>query len=384
MSDPVTNVEIEDVLASIRRLVSHEGRSHGAAASEQGAAPSVEEGRLVLTPAQRVVSETDAPEASVEDSAATDTDDAPTEEDATGTDPVDESAESEDVSFASSRDAEDAQEETEVAAAAPASTLVLVSDREAEMSRAAEPIIEPEGDEAAEQVAVDEADASLDTGPELDAEPVPETAIEAASDDTSLAAEDVTEIQWEEDTSESTRASLLATIAELEAAVGNGSQEWEPDGSEMAAPPVDWDALTAPAEADDEGHVADHEADTPEEADEVGPDQDEALASEDIAGSDDVPADMSGETLVSEVADAAVDAAPADLSEQAGSEVDFDDDVDALLGAQLQIDDAMLRDLVADIVREELQGALGERITRNVRKLVRREIYRILASQDFE
>jgi hypothetical protein len=36
----------------------------------------------------------------------------------------------------------------------------------------------------------------------------------------------------------------------------------------------------------------------------------------------------------------------------------------------------MLRDVVADVVHEELRGALGERITRNVRKLVRSEINR--------
>ncbi|TNJ48557.1 hypothetical protein [Phaeobacter sp. B1627] len=46
------------------------------------------------------------------------------------------------------------------------------------------------------------------------------------------------------------------------------------------------------------------------------------------------------------------------------------------------LDEDSLRDLVADIVREELQGPLGERITRNVRKLVRREIQRALAAQD--
>lgn len=46
------------------------------------------------------------------------------------------------------------------------------------------------------------------------------------------------------------------------------------------------------------------------------------------------------------------------------------------------MDEEALRELVAEIVREELQGALGERITRNVRKLVRREIQRALASQD--
>lgn len=46
------------------------------------------------------------------------------------------------------------------------------------------------------------------------------------------------------------------------------------------------------------------------------------------------------------------------------------------------IDEETLREMVAEIVRAELQGALGERITRNVRKLVRREIHRALAAQD--
>jgi hypothetical protein len=52
--------------------------------------------------------------------------------------------------------------------------------------------------------------------------------------------------------------------------------------------------------------------------------------------------------------------------------------------APLSLDDAVLRDLVAGIIREELKGVLGERITRNVRKLVRREINRMLVSQDFD
>ena len=48
------------------------------------------------------------------------------------------------------------------------------------------------------------------------------------------------------------------------------------------------------------------------------------------------------------------------------------------------LDEDALRDIVSEIVREELQGALGERITRNVRKLVRREIHRALAAQELE
>ncbi|WP_420586637.1 hypothetical protein [Ruegeria sp.] len=48
------------------------------------------------------------------------------------------------------------------------------------------------------------------------------------------------------------------------------------------------------------------------------------------------------------------------------------------------MDEEALRTLIAQVVREELQGVLGERITRNVRKLVRREIYKALAEQKVE
>jgi len=48
------------------------------------------------------------------------------------------------------------------------------------------------------------------------------------------------------------------------------------------------------------------------------------------------------------------------------------------------LDEDTLRDIVSEMVREELQGELGDRITRNVRKLVRREIQRALASREFE
>ena len=43
-----------------------------------------------------------------------------------------------------------------------------------------------------------------------------------------------------------------------------------------------------------------------------------------------------------------------------------------------------LRAAVVRILREELAGELGEKITRNVRKLVRREINRALASHDLD
>jgi len=48
------------------------------------------------------------------------------------------------------------------------------------------------------------------------------------------------------------------------------------------------------------------------------------------------------------------------------------------------IDEAALRDLVAEVVQQELQGALGERVSRNIRALVRREISRALEARALE
>ena len=45
------------------------------------------------------------------------------------------------------------------------------------------------------------------------------------------------------------------------------------------------------------------------------------------------------------------------------------------------LDEAALQEIVRQIIREELQGGLGERITRNVRKLVRAEINRALTAR---
>jgi cell pole-organizing protein PopZ len=49
-----------------------------------------------------------------------------------------------------------------------------------------------------------------------------------------------------------------------------------------------------------------------------------------------------------------------------------------------EIDEDQLREIVAQMIRTELQGALGERITQNVRKLVRREIHRALLTRDLD
>lgn len=58
-----------------------------------------------------------------------------------------------------------------------------------------------------------------------------------------------------------------------------------------------------------------------------------------------------------------------------------DDDGDA--PGDTLIDEEMLRSLVAQLVREELRGQLGERITMQVRKLVRAEIARALDERQY-
>jgi hypothetical protein len=45
------------------------------------------------------------------------------------------------------------------------------------------------------------------------------------------------------------------------------------------------------------------------------------------------------------------------------------------------LDEAALRRMINEIVREELQGELGDRINRNLRKLIRREIAEFLEEQ---
>ncbi|KFI32237.1 hypothetical protein CDV50_05790 [Haematobacter massiliensis] len=63
---------------------------------------------------------------------------------------------------------------------------------------------------------------------------------------------------------------------------------------------------------------------------------------------------------------------------------DVEDDIDLFADETSELGDEHLRMLVAEVLREELQGPLGERMTRNVRKLVRAEIRKALAGREFE
>jgi hypothetical protein len=93
---------------------------------------------------------------------------------------------------------------------------------------------------------------------------------------------------------------------------------------------------------------------------------------------------QAGDGTVQEDGDQPV-APPADLSSRQDVFGSLPDD--GLSGPQRHgfapdIDEGLLRDLIREVLREELHGELGERITRNLRKLVRAEIARALTARN--
>lgn len=139
--------------------------------------------------------------------------------------------------------------------------------------------------------------------------------------------------------------SLEDRIAELEAAVGDQPGEWEPDGSEDAD-------QERPSRFVFQHRPAARGSETSGMAETAAP----------------APVAPSSAAPASDVRDA---------------EEGADDGFDIFEDDRLPDPDA-LRDLVAEIVRQELQSDLGQRVTRNIRKLVRREIRRALAARDFD
>lgn len=311
MSDPVTNIEIEDVLSSIRRLVSEETGAQPRPDPVPRPTPVVVN-RLILTAALRVKDESDtAPEM---DSIA---------------DP----------------------ETNHVTDGTP------WSDPEATLYDAADGTVEQNVPDFAEGHIRD----GEDTGDFAESKPIVEvvnnTMPELAKDQM---AAPVDARQSEDTPASQTTAEydvltpLSAKIEALEVAIGETQDQWEPDG----AAGDDYAGTSVQAlpwrdhVAGDAASPAEQDVDT--FAPPVEPETSEPVATE--------------PEVVTHFSD--TDDVSAELELPVG-----DDSI---------IDEAGLRALVAEIVREELQGALGERITRNVRKLVRREIHRALTAQELD
>jgi len=336
MSDPVTNVDVEDVLSSIRRLVSDTNsddrqvtiapETAEPAPDEQAAAVAQPADALILTSALRVNSteEDSQPDRDFADMAhfrhsVSERGQSKSSETSTETS----GGHSDWPSMADDEYYEDSDQ--------PESAPVIDFIRH---GRLTEPEAAPE-DGAQANAAVDEG-----AGDNLHAE------------------ESLAEEAQVEDTQEAQTSDLHDWVDEEEHAFDLDAQDDQP------------------ADVDEQDEV---EEETFVFQPEVEPE--EVEAEDDMAEEAEIVSDAE-ETLVEETVFASAAAASVveetdahDVDEEEVDLADFDESV---------IDEDALRDLVAEIVREELTGDLGERITRNVRKLVRREIHRALMTREFE
>ncbi len=349
MSDPVTKVEIEDVLSSIRRLVSEDSRpkfdrqalekndENSEDAQDTAAADA-----LVLTPALRVaeyVEPVETVEETNEDIAETppETD---THFDGTPDDDSPEMAAHQPQEWSQDQDQDDSTDAPESGDADTGESQSEVSDQ-------------------------DEITA--------DAEEHQEDHDNSNTDSEAEGAYD--------------HLTLETRIAEVEDAVADQDDQWEPDGEDQgdnAATPVEalqWEDHVEPSLDDQSaGYQGDSSLyQSPDQYQEnwQGHGEDE---------SDETQADEGNVDAISAQTDDLQDGFShenAENAEPVTSEAN-EADVDLFGGDEAILDEDMLREMVAEIVRQELQGALGERITRNVRKLVRREIHRALASQELD
>ncbi|MEO0730854.1 MAG: hypothetical protein AAFY64_10775, partial [Pseudomonadota bacterium] len=242
MSDPMTNTEVEDVLASIRRLVSDD---NGPVPQEKMPAPS---DRLVLTPALRV------------------TDDVAAQDDDDDAGDVDDDLERDDVS--DSADPELADESAEFAENDLQSDAALNDDLDAETPVTDDMEIVEEG----EPITLDTVDLDRDTlmsiqdafadiDQENTPDPEPEVEAEPAMD----------------------ASSLSAKIAALETLIAGQADEFEPDmagdgeNAGTEPPTLEWEDASEEDDAEPEMAMADPElaiAAAPEETQIFSSDED--------------------------------------------------------------------------------------------------------------
>lgn len=410
MSNSVTNVEIEDVLSSIRRLVSEEGRP-------RRGAPLQAAERLVLSPALRVPEDEEdhQPDAPMMLTDVTDLPEAQDEPPA----PVATLVLGQGDAV---RDLPEVADWTETRIAEPVDTAPASDDDPLPDDDVAEGPVDlpedpvPEDLAEAEQIAVLRSSLTdlLDHDDPVETGEAPGLAADYADWTEDGEPLDLDEVLAGEE-AEVVEDTLETKIATLEAMLQRQSQDWTPaSGDDPSDEDVAIeDGIFAPGS--DEGESPDSD-DVIEElvaaaaletvTEQLGetieretqePEPDDGLVSAD-------PSETASDTPEPE----ALHAKPAFVRHAETAEtLDWEDHepeepsaapvtetdaprADSPLAeapehtAVAELSEEALQGMVADIVRRELQGALGERITRNVRKLVRREIHRVMMNQDFD
>lgn len=175
----------------------------------------------------------------------------------------------------------------------------------------------------------------------------------------------------------------MAAVTAQEAAGAESSGDEASGEDAVAVPPVRSTRLrvlrSTPPEPDTHGNVApDASADAP--ADALAGDVDAPAADRE----DSAPAPAVAQEMA-DAAEGAGDVAATALADEPAAGRIGDAELTAAVGDGGDVIDInALRDAIVEIIREELQGQLGERITRSVRKLVRREISRAMESRDSE
>ncbi len=437
MSDPVTNIEIEDVLSSIRRLVSGEAGKparRSALNTEAGRAGRVEPD---AAPAQEDTAQEDTAQ---EDTAQADT----AQEDGAGG-PIAATADlppqsNDETPAHAAHEAPDLEpEEMSVAAGESGEGFDWANHLPPERLAQVQHIHEPAA--APEDMVHDVADSGA--APEVDAAPQPERLMLTPALRVDNLAEAEAEAEAEDHVAQGDampledQAALAEVFREDEPFVFDGDHkltDYASDALETddalagGARSEEEDALdaawtqdgTAVASADDDTAMAEDDAVAsedspidpvlkarvaalaaavagrggefePDEGDESLTAQNASLQWEDHISEQE--ADFSG--AEAEASDVASDTnVESFVAATGGTEAEMtDDDSGAAYEPAAPVtasddegflDEDALREMVSEIVRQELQGALGERITRNVRKLVRREIQRALTSQTLE
>ncbi len=411
MSDPAKSPEeIEDVLASVRRLVSDhgasgtDGPSAGAIAPQKDASASDGGARLVLTSSFRVA-DAEAPWASGEtdgEDASTDQTDTLasellTAEDEDGSDdhpqstwqPDDRMAEFDVVGGdGAAGDADDGADRSAFEAledisqddltdlsrldgassmpetfesdtgdenwpgeGAEAALLTLVARRDP----AAEPRTSETEPDIAETFDGDDASDALDE----------HEGAEAAVAGSESAEADVS-TEEDDDISEPELADGGSEAGDMVTAEPTGDHTGDIDTKMSGATAGEPDIGHSPAESDDDAEL------------DAGPQEMRTpLFSRRAQTAGDVDAEADAEDTPTDEDEMVLDAM-SDEAEGDASLFALTDEDDGVL------DEETLREIVVDVVREELQGVLGQRITRNVRKLVRREVRLALAAADLE
>ncbi|MGR3636249.1 MAG: hypothetical protein ACU0BK_10025 [Shimia sp.] len=403
MPDPVSNAEIEDVLTSIRRLVSENRQvasapeyedEHSEASTLDGDEPVTNAPMaLVLTPALRV-----SEDAAAEDEGASANDNGAEVEAFSVSDFDDDDAEALDLT---DHAIEISESESVTESDMPESG-ISEADADAEeflVEEAQEDVLSGELDGAAE----DSTELAWDVEFSNDAsEPdeIADTGDDVASADSEDTLDAVTEVTDDADSggmghdNETKVAEVTLDVSEAPLHSEGNSGELVDSGLEYVEEEAGFVEVDEPQdEVEDEpfdfkkvlearlvnwrdGDGGEVEADTEEPVDSDYTEDEATTSAWETHIEPSETLDVPG---AAEVIEAVVFVQAAE---------DVTDAVDAGLSDALDepavIDEEALREMVADIVRQELQGALGERITRNVRKLVRREIHRALAAHELD